>query len=78
MNIPRKIIDNREITLADFINEVLKNGSEKHLDIATAFFNVGAFNMVKDPLTKIEQFRLLLGTTIEIKNRRTMKRQSKI
>jgi len=72
MNIPQKIIDNRNITLADFIKEVLITGNEKQLDIATAFFNVGAFSMIKDALTNVDQFRLLLGTNIEIQNHKTL------
>ena len=71
MNIPQKIIDNREITLADFIKNVLITGNEKQLDIATAFFNVGAFGMVKDALPNVERFRLLLGTNVEVHNNKT-------
>jgi len=35
--IPKKIIDNSDVKLADFLNRILKEIPEKQLDIATAF-----------------------------------------
>lgn len=66
MLIPKKIIDNSDITLKDFLNEVLAVQPGTHLDIATAFFSLKAYAMVKDNLGQVRRFRLLLGKAPEI------------
>lgn len=48
MFIPQKIIDNSTIILAQFIKEVLKSSPDTNLDIATAFFNIRTYELVKD------------------------------
>ena len=55
------IIDNDKLKLSDEINKILSE--QKKLDIATAFFNIQGFYLIKDSLTGCEQFRLLLGVT---------------
>jgi len=69
MAIPREIIDNADNNkLVTFLNTVLKDNKETNLDIATAFFNIQAYVMIKENLGDVKRFRLLLGTTPEIKN----------
>lgn len=70
--IPKKIIDNTDIKLYEFLNEVLKEPTTTQLDIATAFFNIQAYAYVKENLKKLKRFRLLLGRAPEIKNDTTL------
>ncbi len=70
--IPKKIIDNSDITLAQFLNEVLKEIPDTQFDIATAFFNIKAFALVKDNLQSLKRFRLLIGKTPEIQSNQTL------
>jgi superfamily II DNA or RNA helicase len=73
MSIPKEIIDNSEGNkLVTFLNEVLKTNPNTNLDIATAFFNIQAYSMIKDNLNGIKRFRLLLGKEPEIKSERTL------
>ena len=58
--IPKKIIDNSDLKLADFLNSILKEIPETQLDIATAFFNIQAYALpVRRPPNKLHFFRLL-------------------
>ena len=73
MLIPPKIIDNSEgNTLASFLNEVLEAKPDTKLDVASAFFDVRAYSMVKDNLNDVSSFKLLLGKVPEIKSDRTL------
>jgi len=73
MLIPHKIIDNSEgKKLVVFLKQILKAAPESKLDIATAFFNIQAYTMVKDELNGVPHFRLLLGKAPEIGNERTL------
>ena len=68
------IIDNTESnTLCNFLNNALKEeGPGTNLDIATAFFNIQAFAMVKDNIKGVKKFRLLLGKSPEFQNDQTL------
>jgi len=71
--IPKEIIDNSEGNkLISFLNNVLKENPSTNFDIATAFFNIQAFAMIKDNLNGIKRFRLLLGKAPEIQNEKTL------
>ncbi|MCD6434471.1 MAG: hypothetical protein J7L14_02575 [Candidatus Diapherotrites archaeon] len=71
--IPKEIIDNSEGNkLVSFLNNVLKENPNTNFDIATAFFNIQAFSMIKDNLNGVKRFRLLLGKTPEIQNEKTL------
>jgi len=71
--IPKEIIDNSEgNTLIGFLHWVFEQQPKTHVDIATAFFNIDAYAMVKDQLTDVPRFRLLLGTPPEIQNNKTL------
>jgi len=70
MPIPPQIIDNSEgNTLVSFLNLVLKENANANLDIATAFFNIQAYEMVKEGIGTVKRFRLLLGKAPEIQRR---------
>ncbi|HKZ56168.1 MAG TPA: helicase-related protein [Thermodesulfovibrionales bacterium] len=70
--IPKKIIDNSDVKLSTFLNDVLKEIPNTQFDIATAFFNIQAFAFIKDNIQGVRHFRLLLGKTPEIKNEVTL------
>jgi len=70
--IPKKIIDNNDVKLADFLNSVLKEIPDTQLDIATAFFHIQAYAFIKDHIQGVKRFRLLLGKAPEIKNETTL------
>jgi len=59
--IPKKIIDNSDVKLSSFLNSILEEIPNTHFDIATAFFNIQAYALVKDNIQGVKSFRLLLG-----------------
>ena len=71
--IPKEFIDNSEGNkLNDFLNEILINYPKTSLDIATAFFNINAFSMIRKNLEEISKFRLMLGLPPQIKIKTTL------
>jgi superfamily II DNA or RNA helicase len=61
MDIPF-VIDNRKHKLADVLNDVLARFENRSLDVATAYFTVSGFELLRGGLSRIGSFRLLLGT----------------
>jgi len=59
------VIDNGEHTLAGVLNDLLAGDPVRALDIATAYFNVGAFELLADGLARLDSFRMLLGAEPE-------------
>jgi len=55
------VIDNVNHRLADALNRLLDQSVGKPLDIATAYFSVSGYRLVKDGLQHLGAFRLLLG-----------------
>lgn len=55
------IIDNNKLKLFEEINNILEEQSS--LNIASAYFNIKGFQIVKDSLSKIEKFKLLIGAS---------------
>jgi len=55
------IIDNNNLKLSEELNNILKE--QKSLDIASAYFSIKGFQIIKDALSKIQKFRLLIGTS---------------
>ena len=55
------VIDNREHRLVDVLNELLARFEHRSLDVATAYFTIGGYRLLKDGLERIGSFRLLLG-----------------
>jgi len=72
MYIPQKVIDNSKMTLANFLSEVLKSSKDANLDIATAFFNIKAYELIKEEIKGLRYFRLLLGKSPELKENITL------
>jgi hypothetical protein len=55
------VIDNQAHRLADILSILLAEHKGRSLDVATAYFTVGGFGLVKDGLLSLGNFRLLLG-----------------
>ena len=73
MTLHKEIIDNSDSNkLVSFLNDALKENGKGNFDIASAFFNISAFAMIKENLDQVERFRLLLGESPEIKNDNTL------
>lgn len=60
MKIPY-VIDNQTNRLADVLNGLLAEHTGRSVDVATAYFTVQGFRLVKDGLARLGTFRLLLG-----------------
>lgn len=60
MRIPY-VIDNQQHVLADVLNEVLAAHAGRSLDVATAYFTVTGYGLVRERLADVGSFRLLLG-----------------
>src|SRR6266568_4193556 len=60
MNIPF-VIDNQQHKMADVLNTLLHHYKGQSLDVATAYFNVGGWQLLCDGLNGLGTFRLLLG-----------------
>ncbi len=55
------VIDNQQHTMADVLNTLLAEHNGHSLDIATAYFNVGGWQLLREGLSGLGNFRLLLG-----------------
>jgi len=53
------LIDNEKVKLADVLKNLLQPGAK--LDLAVAYFNIKAFQLLGDALEKVGEIRLLLG-----------------
>ena len=60
MKIPY-VIDNQTNRLADVLNGLLAEHAGRSVDVATAYFTVQGYRLVKDGLNRLGTFRLLLG-----------------
>src|SRR6266852_6023861 len=60
MNIPF-VIDNQQHTMVEVLNSLLAEHKGHSLDIATAYFNVGCWQLLRHGLEGLGNFRLLLG-----------------
>lgn len=60
MRIPY-VIDNQTHILADILKTLLSEHRGRSLDVATAYFTIGGFSLLRDGLTQLGNFRLLLG-----------------
>lgn len=66
MFIPKRVIDNSDVKLSDFLSQVMTVSQSTNLDIATAFFNIKAYELVQKEIDGIKKFRLLLGKSPEL------------
>jgi len=68
--IPKEIIDNSEGNkLVSFLNSVLKKNPKTRFDVATAFFNIQAFAMLKENLNGVERFSPWAGNPTPFRGR---------
>jgi superfamily II DNA or RNA helicase/HKD family nuclease len=55
------VIDNQSHKLADVLNSVMQGGAGHSLDIASAYFSISGYRLLKESLKNLRSFRLLLG-----------------
>lgn len=55
------VIDNQSHRLADILASLLWEHRGQSLDVATAYFTVGGFGLVRDELIGLGNLRLILG-----------------
>lgn len=60
MRIPY-VIDNVETRLADVLNYLLERQTGQQVDVATAYFSVRGYELIREALHAVRHFRLLLG-----------------
>ena len=60
MRIPY-VIDNETAVLRDILRDVLTTHAGRSLDVATAYFTVTGFGLLREQLKTVGSFRLLLG-----------------
>src|SRR5712692_9438238 len=60
------VIDNQQHKMADVLNTLLAEHNGHSLDVATAYFNVGGWQLLREGLSKLGNFRLLLGDEPEV------------
>lgn len=58
------VIDNQQVKLADVVNRVMLEVGARALDVATAYFTVGGFQVLREGLLSLRSFRLLLGAPV--------------
>src|SRR5262245_21897126 len=56
------VIDNQQHRMADALKELLDQSAGKPVDIATAYFAISGYRLVKDGLHHVGTFRLVLGS----------------
>ncbi|WP_417374554.1 helicase-related protein [Gimesia maris] len=59
------VIDNQTSRLTDILNDLLVDTAGKPVDIATAYFTVSGYRLVKEQLQATGAFRLLLGSELQ-------------
>ena len=69
MIIDENIIDNSKTKLSVFLNKILELEPNANLDVASAFFKVEGFSLVKENVGKVAKFRLLLGKSPEMEKK---------
>jgi len=58
------LVDNRTFqpkTLADVLNNLLREAGQPQLSVVTAYFNLDAFKVLQHSLTRVTRLRILLG-----------------
>src|SRR4030067_2890371 len=55
------VIDNQKYKLSDILNAILENHQGQSMDVVTAYFNIQGYNLLKEGLSALGSFRLLLG-----------------
>lgn len=55
------VIDNQNHKMSDILNAILANHGGQSMDVVTAYFNIQGYRLLKDGLSGLGSFRLLLG-----------------
>jgi superfamily II DNA or RNA helicase len=55
------VIDNQNHKLADVLNAVMAAGAGHSLDVASAYFSISGFRLLREQMQNLRSFRLLLG-----------------
>ena len=55
-------IDNAEHRLADVLNALLAQAEGRPVDVATAYFAISGYRLVREKLPAVGNFRLLIGS----------------
>lgn len=55
------VIDNDQHKLADVLNQVLEDHADLAMDVATAYFNIRGYGLLREKLKGLGSVRLLLG-----------------
>ncbi|MDR0911618.1 MAG: phospholipase D-like domain-containing protein [Methanobrevibacter sp.] len=67
--LPKEIIDNtKNNKLVDALKKILTNFKSKTFDVASAFFEINAYKLIKDELGSVDTFRLLLGQVPKVES----------
>src|SRR5205085_501670 len=56
------VLDNQQHRMADALNELLAQSVGKPLDIASAYFAISGYRLVREGLHQVGAFRLILGS----------------
>jgi hypothetical protein len=62
------IIDNNKLKLFEELNKILIE--QKSLYIASAYFNISAFELIKNSILNVEKLKLLIGKTPQIDDKK--------
>ncbi|HIC91446.1 MAG TPA: hypothetical protein EYP21_05185 [Syntrophaceae bacterium] len=62
------IIDNNKLILFEKLDHILQE--QKSLDVASAYFNIAGFQLIKERLSGTQKFRLLIGSSPNINERK--------
>ena len=60
------VIDNQNHKLADVLNAIMMDYKGRSLDVASAYFSIGAYRLLQESLSNLRSFRLLLGFEPEV------------
>ncbi len=60
MHVPY-VIDNQTHLMADVLDALLREHAARSLDVATAYFTVGGFGLLREGLLRLGNLRLILG-----------------
>ena len=55
------VIDNDKHKLGDVLNQVLDEHSDLAMDIASAYFNIRGYDILREGMNRLGSLRLLLG-----------------
>jgi hypothetical protein len=51
-------IDNQKYKISDILNAILENHQGQSMDVVTAYFNIQGYNLLKEGLSALGNFRL--------------------